>query len=120
MTAGTGGSDASPITGGTDSGPDGAGNGCEVTGCGQVPGKPYCAGAAGCVECLSGSADTCPTDQYCHVYSCNPGCKDAADCVVSGGTSPMICNAHRCVGCKDNADCKPGFFCSIDLCLAGG
>ena len=115
-TGGGGGLDGSGLTGGNDGGTD-ADGGCEVTGCGHVPGKPFCAGAAGCVECSSGNADTCPPDRYCKTWSCKPGCKTSSDCFVSGGTSAVTCNGHKCVGCKGNADCKPGFYCSIDICL---
>ncbi|MBK7585067.1 MAG: hypothetical protein IPI67_33370 [Myxococcales bacterium] len=115
---GGGGLDGSALTGGADGGTDADGGGCEVTGCSHVPGKPFCAGAAGCVECLSGNADTCPADRYCHIWSCKLGCKTSSDCFVSGGTSAMTCNNHKCVGCKDSADCKPGYYCSIDTCFS--
>lgn len=117
-TGGASGLDGSGATGGNDGGMDADGGGCEVTGCSHVPGKPFCAGAVGCVECLSGDADTCPVDRYCQIWSCKPGCKSSSDCLVSGGTSTVTCNGHKCVGCKENADCKPGFYCSIDICLS--
>ncbi len=73
---------------------------------------PRCDPADVCVQCMPGSTDNCPVDEYCRPdFICERGCKTGADCV-----SGVCLGDHSCSDCTMDSQCAAGKICQGGTC----
>ncbi len=113
--------DAGPIGDGSVIGCTGESCPCNVDSDCKELGRSRCSPNKVCVECLPES-DNCQGPSYCTAdFTCLPGCKSNADCVISPLSPKCNTTSHQCVECVGSGDCagaKP--LCSPSgICVEG-